>query len=178
MTNRKLFLGKGFHYKLSFTQHLKAHTGIRDKHCNFCGFKAISSNHLQRHVRARHTKEKNHICSYCNRAFSERYNMMSHVRKQHLQTKSNNGSQRTAKARKIKEKNHVCVYCDKAFSEGYMMSHLRKHHLQPMSEKNEASTFFKCTFCCMEYSDNLKLQQHLQTSHCIFDLMHEDFCII
>jgi hypothetical protein len=64
--------GKGFHYKVSFTQHLKIHSGVRDKQCEVCGFKAISTTHLQRHIRARHTKEKNHLCTICNRAFSER----------------------------------------------------------------------------------------------------------
>jgi hypothetical protein len=64
--------GKSFFYKLSFTQHQKIHSGIRDKQCEVCGFKAISTTHLQRHIRARHTKEKNHVCTFCFRAFSER----------------------------------------------------------------------------------------------------------
>lgn len=127
------FIGKGFHYKLSFTQHLKIHTGIRDKQCERCGFRATSSTHLQRHIRARHTKEKNHICSFCQRAFSERYNMMSHLRKQHLEKKA---------------------------------------------VKKSLPTFFKCIVCFMEYSDKFRLQQHMELSHDIVQVEHEDACIV
>lgn len=80
------FCGKIFLYKLSYTQHLKIHNNIREYHCNYelCDFKAFNSTHLQRHIRARHTKEKKHTCVYCGRKFGEKYNMNSHIRKQHM----------------------------------------------------------------------------------------------
>lgn len=80
------FCGKIFLYKLSYTQHLKIHNNIREYHCNYemCDFKAFNSTHLARHIRAKHTKEKNHSCVYCGRKFAEKYNMNSHIRKQHL----------------------------------------------------------------------------------------------
>lgn len=115
---------------MSFTQHLKIHSGVRDKQCEICGFKVISSTHLQRHIRARHTKEKNHFCGFCGKAFSERYNMKSHERKQHIETKL------------------------------------------------VAITFFKCTVCCMEYSDTFKLKQHMQLNHNIVEVIDEGNFVI
>lgn len=109
--------GKGFFYKLSFTQHLKIHSGVRDKECEICGFKAFSTTHLQRHIRARHTKEKNHICTFCGRAFSERYNMMSHMKKQHIEKKSS-------------EKSFFkCMFCEMEYSEDLKLKvHLEASH--------------------------------------------------
>lgn len=107
--------GKGFHYKLSFTQHLKTHdTSLRDKHCETCGFKAISTTHLQRHIRARHTREKNHVCKYCDRAFSEKYNMTSHIRKQHIEKKPST------------ETFHKCIVCQMEYSDDFKL----KQHLE------------------------------------------------
>lgn len=83
------FCGKKFLYKLSYTQHLKIHNNIREYPCTYemCQFQAINSAHLQRHVRAKHTKEKNHQCNFCGRRFAERYNMRSHIKKQHSSSK-------------------------------------------------------------------------------------------
>lgn len=77
------YCGKKFMYKISYTQHLKIHDNLREFQCNFCDFKALTKTHLQRHLRARHTKEKNHQCPHCHRSFAEKYNMKSHIRKQH-----------------------------------------------------------------------------------------------
>lgn len=110
--------GKRFFYKLSFTQHLKIHSGVRDKECETCGFKAISSTHLQRHIRARHTKEKNHVCTFCNRAFSERYNMMSHMRKQHIEKQS--------ASTKASETFYKCSICCMEYSDDFKL----KQHLE------------------------------------------------
>lgn len=83
--NYQCFCGKKFMYKLSYTQHLKIHDNVREFPCTYesCDFKAFTSTHLKRHIRARHTKEKNHKCQFCGRLFAEKYNMKSHVRKQH-----------------------------------------------------------------------------------------------
>lgn len=80
------FCGKSFAYKISYKQHLKIHNNIREFACQSCEFKAFTSNHLQRHERARHTKEKNHQCSICGKCFAEKYNMKSHIKKQHSTT--------------------------------------------------------------------------------------------
>lgn len=89
-TKFKCFCGKGFCHKISFTQHLKIHNNIRDYPCTYdsCSFQAINMTHLKRHIRAKHTLEKNHQCKYCGRKFAEKYNMTSHIRKQHLNEKS------------------------------------------------------------------------------------------
>lgn len=113
--------GKEFFYKLSFTQHLKIHSGVRDKQCEMCSFKAISTTHLQRHVRARHTKEKSHFCMFCDRAFSERYNMTSHMRKQHLEKKT-----MIVKASEIF---YSCIVCCNLYSDEFKLKqHIEKAH--------------------------------------------------
>lgn len=88
------FCGKIFLYKLSYTQHLKIHNNIREYHCQYelCDFKAFNSTHLKRHIRARHTKEKAFSCMFCGRKFAEKYNMNSHIKKQHLRRKCTIGS--------------------------------------------------------------------------------------
>lgn len=58
-----------------------------------------------------------------------------------------------------------------------MMAHLRKQHIDKKTAI-DASTFFKCIVCCMEYSDEFKLKKHLELSHCIIEIDNEEDCVV
>jgi len=48
------------------------------KECTQCDYVATKNNHLQRHIKARHTKDREFVCEPCNKGFIEKHHLMSH----------------------------------------------------------------------------------------------------
>ena len=62
---------------------------------------------------------KNHKCDQCDRAFSQQYNLKSHINSVHK-----------------KLKNHKCELCDKAFSQsGTLKTHITSVHKKIKNHK-------------------------------------------
>ena len=59
--------------------HRKRHRGIKEHHCQYCGFAAIQSIDIIRHEMRHHTKEKPFLCDLCGRGFIDVWSLKNHI---------------------------------------------------------------------------------------------------
>ncbi|KAJ6639654.1 Zinc finger protein [Pseudolycoriella hygida] len=134
--------------KSSVERHMVLHTGQRNYKCIFCAKGFFTRISQKRHERNVHTKEKSHICQYCNKKF-----VMWKFLERHLNT-------HTA------EVVYQCDQCDKKY--------LNKNHLRVHKFRHAKEPPFKCSVCSKAYFDRSTLKKHNyvhignphQCSHC------------
>lgn len=101
---------KVFRNKRFFDLHLIKHTGVKSNKCNDCGRLFYSRRDLSRHTKTFHLKIKNHVCSVCDKAFSNSGNLASHFR---IHTG---------------QKPYECKYCDSRYNQSTpLVRHMKQH---------------------------------------------------
>ncbi|XP_022217852.2 zinc finger protein 90 [Drosophila obscura] len=115
--------------------HQKRHFKVIQHHCNYCGQGFVESSNLKRHITAKHTKEKPHTCTVCQRKFSRVYLLELHSR-------THTG-----------ERPYKCNQCQRRFSQlGVLRSHERIH-------SNERP--HRCQLCPKTFGRATQLRTHL-----------------
>ena len=91
----------------------KSNGSAKSHHCRYCS-KSFPRNYcVKRHERM-HTGERPFQCKECSRSFSDRSNLLQHVRSQHTKERTNT---------------YFCTPCNHRFAEyNYVRRHLRKIH--------------------------------------------------
>uniref|UniRef100_B3P4X9 Protein krueppel n=2 Tax=Drosophila erecta TaxID=7220 RepID=B3P4X9_DROER len=90
--------------------HQRRHKQMMQHKCPHCGRGFVESSNLRRHIVARHTDERPHLCNFCQRSFSRVYMLELHLR-------THTG-----------ERPYACKHCDKRFAQlGVLRSHERIH---------------------------------------------------
>ena len=133
-------------YKCNVKQHLQYH--IRAKHtgeylfsCSQCDYKCNINQHLQRHIRAKHTGEYLFSCSQCDYKCNINQNLQRHIRAKHTT-----------------EYLFSCSQCD------YKCN--RKQHLQRhISAKHTGEYLLSCSQCDYQCNINQQLQNHIRAKH-------------
>ncbi|XP_015037963.2 zinc finger protein 658B isoform X1 [Drosophila pseudoobscura] len=115
--------------------HQKRHFKVIQHHCNYCGQGFVESSNLKRHITAKHTKEKPHTCTVCQRKFSRVYLLELH-------TRTHTG-----------ERPYKCNHCQRTFSQlGVLRSHERIH-------SNER--LHRCQLCPKTFGRAAQLRNHM-----------------
>lgn len=98
-----------FKKRYRLKNHQKTHTGIKSYACSLCSNKYTNQGNLDRHIRAIHKNERQHICLVCSKSFSQ-----ATLLKQHQSVH-------------ITQRNFSCD-CGKAFkTEAYLKLHKLRH---------------------------------------------------
>lgn len=126
----------------------RTHLGIKPYECSVCLWKFAQSSDLIKHLR-KHTGEKPFTCSYCNISFSQKRNL-----KNHMKMHSNPPS--------------VCKYCNKSFA---LFTSLTQH-----LKKHEGPNSVQCSQCNIIYSNQIKLEKHINRCHSDSKLYKCDEC--
>ncbi|XP_055532907.1 zinc finger protein 879-like [Wyeomyia smithii] len=103
------------------------------KECPICGVLQLN---LKQHMHV-HLGTKNHVCQYCNKAFSQRGNLTCHL---NIHTGN---------------KPHKCTQCDKSFGDP---TALKMHKVIHSNELN-----FKCEICGKDFKYRHSLQTHIRS---------------
>ncbi|EDW43031.1 zinc finger protein 700 isoform X1 [Drosophila sechellia] len=101
---------KAFRTNGALQAHLRRHKQVMQHKCPHCGRGFVESSNLRRHIVARHTEERPHLCNFCQRSFSRVYMLELHLR-------THTG-----------ERPYACQHCEKRFAQlGVLKSHERIH---------------------------------------------------
>ncbi|XP_037730431.1 zinc finger protein 239 isoform X1 [Drosophila subpulchrella] len=101
---------KTFRTNGALVAHQRRHQQLLQYKCPHCGRGFVESSNLRRHITARHTDERPHPCTICQRSFSRVYLLQLHLR-------THTG-----------ERPYACDHCDKRFAQlGVLRSHERIH---------------------------------------------------
>ncbi|XP_031626544.1 zinc finger protein 2-like [Contarinia nasturtii] len=130
---------------------MKSHLDVLD--CTICmkTFKSVESR--RRHMQL-HTADPNvqHYCTLCNKGFSVRRYLMSHMRTTHRNPKAK--AERPPKTAKIL----TCEICQKVFDkQGTLNKHKKRHNKEP--------TRYMCDHCGEEFENSHILRRHLSSVH-------------
>ncbi|KAB7507671.1 Zinc finger E-box-binding homeobox protein zag-1 [Armadillidium nasatum] len=126
--------------------------GVRLYCCPHCSYESRTSlANVQRHVKYKHTKEKNFCCSFCPKRFVDKISMERHKRI-HTGEKPFQLEEETVTKRSFR-----CPYClyESHNSFGAVKRHIKYKHT---GEKP-----FTCSICQMNFTEKCKLNQHTRT---------------
>ncbi|XP_017008125.2 zinc finger protein 501 isoform X1 [Drosophila takahashii] len=105
-----LLCSKAFRTNGALVAHQRRHQQLLQHQCPHCERGFVESSNLRRHIVARHTDERPHPCTICQRSFSRVYLLQLHLR-------THTG-----------ERPYACEHCDKRFAQlGVLRSHERIH---------------------------------------------------
>ena len=111
--------------------------------CDYCN-KIISKGNLKRHIEDVHEGQKKFECEHCNKTFSQKCNLKTHVLNVHF-------------GKKFK-----CQKCQKTFNQKQIfLNHMKIKH----NNKNKITKQFKCKQCDKEYIYKSALENHIKTFH-------------
>jgi len=166
--------GNGKH---SLLRHIQTvHYKAKRNNCSFCSFGTSTISSLERHVLNEHDclsidATSWHRCCYCDKTFTERFNLNLHMRSVHCKIKKHScdmcGFTSTGKLKLIRhkqvmhKKKHSCDVC--GFSAAGKLKLI--HHKQVMHKKKNA-----CDMCGFSCIGKLKLIRHKQVMHKIGSL--------
>ena len=131
--------GKGFEFKITYQEHIKLHTGVKDLKCCFCD-KFFRRRDAWFRNETVHKGVKHHDCKICNKKFMQRNTLNVHTK------------------RHLNQKDHKCHQCGKGFIEP---GGLRKHKRQHANRESLEVYFEKGS-----NSQLLKKKKTLQVSFC------------
>ena len=111
--------------------------------CEVCK-KSISKSNMKRHILEVHEKIRKYMCEMCDKAFTEKRNLLCHNQSFHSDTK-------------IETEGIRCSYCSKIFNSKAIGRHTREVH-----EKLKPN---KCYLCHKSFSRPIQLSIHVDTEH-------------
>ncbi|CAC5419816.1 KRAB [Mytilus coruscus] len=128
---------KEFKTKRQMKEHiLSLHAGVKPFKCDQCDKMFTRKYHLERHLMM-HAGTKDYQCKYCGKEFSTKGNLLSHVRRVHLQ---------------IKE--YTCGVCQKGF---FSPKDLQTHFKTHTGEKP-----YQCDICLKKFTEKSNMEWHLR----------------
>ncbi|XP_063441644.1 zinc finger protein 773-like [Mytilus trossulus] len=128
---------KEFKTKRQMKEHiLSLHAGVKPFKCDQCDKMFTRKYHLERHLMM-HAGTKDYQCEYCGKEFSTKGNLLSHVRRVHLQ---------------IKE--YTCGVCQKGF---FSPKDLQTHFKTHTGEKP-----YQCDICLKKFTEKSNMEWHLR----------------
>ncbi|XP_044743514.1 zinc finger protein OZF-like [Chrysoperla carnea] len=102
--------GRGFHKMDDLRRHFLTHTKEKPYACDKCDKKYRTKYALTTHISRTHLNERNHICTFCSRAFYDKKILRNHVR-------THTG-----------EKPYQCHVCEKSFIQKVALTiHMKVH---------------------------------------------------
>lgn len=142
-TREKTYLcdlcGKAFLHNSTLRDHMRQHRDVanRDKvPCTLCPKRFPSQKRLNHHVRNIHLQEKNHKCSYCDKAFFASFKLKIH---EQMHTG---------------DMDYKCPYCPKQFPTKRQFVNHKNSHLGVKP--------FQCTICLKFFSRENVLRRHVK----------------
>ena len=136
------FCGKSFVYEGSLNNHIEKCHKFKCDNCEKT-FKQLKA--LERHVKIKHEKIKDHKCEECGKAFLYILSLNDHISCVH----------------EGKEKNQKCSKCDKAF---YTVQRLQ-NHVRLVHERPKNYGKHKCDICGKLLSYDHVLRKHIRFQH-------------
>lgn len=127
-------------------QHLNRHIRMvhnkdRPHACETCSKRFGTLNHLNAHIRTVHQKDRPHACETCSKTFSTLYHVNEHVRTVHN-----------------KDRPHACETCSKRFG---TLNHLNAH-IRTVHQKDRPHA---CSACEKTFGQQAHLNVHVRTVH-------------
>lgn len=109
--------GKWLKNKLCLKKHMVQHSSIRHS-CTICSYSALNQQCLRNHIKVKHSSEKPHKCSHCDKSFKLKNTLISHM-VQHSGIKR-----------------YTCEFCNRAAfaSSGNFYAHRKRMHPQQLAE--------------------------------------------
>ena len=94
---------KGFSHLSNMNRHIRlVHQNMvvssKYVNCHICQ-KVVKDTSLKKHIKAIHERTREHVCSYCNKAFSQRFTLKEHISAKH-----------------VKQYEHKCALCHRQFA--------------------------------------------------------------
>ncbi|XP_016976678.1 zinc finger protein 239 [Drosophila rhopaloa] len=125
---------KSFTTNGALMAHQRRHQRLLQHQCPHCGRGFVESSNMRRHIVARHTDERPHLCTVCQRTFSRVYLLNLHLR-------THTG-----------ERPYACGHCDRRFAQlGVLRSHERIH---------TGERLHRCQVCEKTFSRAGQLRKH------------------
>lgn len=145
------------------------HFGIRHK-CHLCSALLASKEYLNRHIRNAHNRVTRYSCMYCEKSYTSKHSLRSHVNVIHEDNKHSfqcntcdkvflrQSSLYCHKIRHAQEKLHKCCTCSMKF---YTEIEKKRHEFthKPLQKS------FECDTCKKLYVSKTCLHQHISRSH-------------
>jgi len=126
--------------KIHLREHMVTHTKVKAFKCTHCDKRFTQKGSLTTHVRSIHTKESKHECQICRKVFNHRHHLLTHVRSVHE-----------------KIKRFVCVRCGKKFARSSdRTTHMRIH------TKDKP---YECSLCGKTFTTSGNLSDHEIRNH-------------
>ena len=114
----------------------------KDYRCEYCSDSSFGTKqHLNRHIKSVHEKQKDYICTSCGKSFSQAPHLKTHIHTVHEGNRD-----------------YKCIPCEKSFSQAY---NLRKH----IDKNHEGQKYYKCDSCGESFSQAGDLKKHNNTIH-------------
>ena len=156
--------------------------------CGYCSFSADSTINLKEHLQNDHKNQKddlknNPICEFCNKSFSDIYNLAYHKKQVHMdenlvrihecdkclkKLKSKGGLKKHIEEVHERSKTYQCALCqNNYFNAGSLRIHMKGVHQSQGGEK------FKCDQCNANLANSNSLKVHIKTVHSTQNGQHQ-----
>ncbi|XP_077289861.1 uncharacterized protein LOC143913754 [Arctopsyche grandis] len=131
--------GNKFHDRYGLRIHQRSHTGAKPFSCNICGQEFSQQCNMERHVSAKHNKDKIFQCELCPRRYAYSSTLQEHVR-------NHKGN-----------RDHVCETCGQQFTKRFALTRhqLTHSHVRP----------YGCRYCTKSYTQSNDLKTHVKKIH-------------
>ncbi|XP_072037312.1 uncharacterized protein [Amphiura filiformis] len=137
-TKKCRYCFKTFENWCLYREHVKTHSGKKERKCDHCDYKCFYPSDLRKHI-ATHTGETPYKCTFC----GERFKSIS--------------SQRSHEHRHTKKYSHTCDICQKGF--------YKRHDFESHMHNHNQEWKFECNFCKKMYPTKQSLERHKKDVH-------------
>ena len=158
------------HLNHHFRSKHRSGVGFRPFVCQHCPLRFKQLSHLSRHIKGKHTSE-HHPCPICQKTFSRRASLMSHVQYTHLVKPSTILPRLKAKSQQMKMKNKphivytrvadsifICPSCRQSFQQA---DQLKQHSIREHGKDRP----FRCSQCASSFKEAEHLVSHVNSKH-------------